>query len=96
MRESRVVFVLALLLLPMLAAPQEQDARRTGEDDVLLIVAFSGGGTRAAAFGYGVSQAMRETAGRTSKTRKKKAGTPAAPAPASKETGLRITDFDRV
>jgi predicted acylesterase/phospholipase RssA len=56
------VFVLALLLLPALATPREQDAPRTGEDDVLLIVAFSGGGTRAAAFGYGVSQAMRETA----------------------------------
>jgi predicted acylesterase/phospholipase RssA len=62
MRKSPAVFVLALLLLPTLVTPQEQDAPRTGEDDVLLIVAFSGGGTRAAAFGYGVSQAMRETA----------------------------------
>jgi predicted acylesterase/phospholipase RssA len=61
MRRSPVVFVLALLVLPTLATSQEQDAPRTGEDDALLIVAFSGGGIRAAAFGYGVSQAMRET-----------------------------------
>ncbi len=62
MRRSAVAWILALLLLPTLATPEEQDASRTGDDDTLLIVAFSGGGIRAAAFGYGVSQAMREAA----------------------------------
>jgi predicted acylesterase/phospholipase RssA len=62
MEKSPVVFVLAVLLIPTLATPREQATPRAGEDDVLLIVAFSGGGMRAAAFGYGVSQAMRETA----------------------------------
>jgi predicted acylesterase/phospholipase RssA len=62
MRRSPVVFVVALLLLPTLATPREQDGPRADEDDVLLIVTFSGGGTRAAAFGFGVAQAMRETA----------------------------------
>lgn len=62
MSKSPLVFVLASLLLPTLATPREQEAPRTGEDDVLLIVTFSGGGTRAAAFGFGVAQAMRETA----------------------------------
>lgn len=62
MRRSAVVWVFSLLLLPTLATPEELDAPRTGDDDTLLIVAFSGGGMRAAAFGYGVSQAMREAA----------------------------------
>jgi predicted acylesterase/phospholipase RssA len=61
MRRSPVVLVVALLLLPTLASPRERDAPRADGDDVLLIATFSGGGTRAAAFGFGVAQAMRET-----------------------------------
>jgi len=62
MRRSLVAFFLALLVLPAPATPEEPAAPRSDDDDVLLIVAFSGGGIRAAAFGYGVSQAMREAA----------------------------------
>ena len=65
--------VLALALCACARFPEnpplarwEPDADRVGEapqrrEDVVLIVAFSGGGTRAAAFGYGVLEALRDT-----------------------------------
>ena len=35
--------------------------RQNNSDDILLLLAFSGGGTRAAAFSYGLLEALRDT-----------------------------------
>jgi predicted acylesterase/phospholipase RssA len=62
------VFALLLGLSPALAQETKEPAR---DDGVLLIVSFSGGGTRAAAFGFGVTRALAETpAGETSLLRR--------------------------
>ena len=39
----------------------EDHKRENKSDDILLLLAFSGGGTRAAAFSYGVLEALRDT-----------------------------------